>query len=298
MLAPARARAGPTLRSRRALHLGEATGQDARQPASCAKLGPAATGCRRSCWRYETGARLDRGIPARRADIRPRALRQDGGHGFRRATECRACPPRSPLIMFGLGLSADRWADLGAFGRPVPPKAVGIAPWSCSCSCCRRSASGWCSPSICRPAARGRPDAAGRLPRRHDGEPVQPPVPRRRGAQHHAHGGQLADRRVTLPLITNLAIAYFDPAGAGSLGLQFGKTVQVFAIVLVPVALGMLVRARAPAFADRMDRPVRIASAVVLAAGDPRHDRWPSARTSPATSPRSGCPPCSSACSA
>jgi bile acid:Na+ symporter, BASS family len=70
---------------------------------------------------------------------------------------------------------------------------------------------------------------------------------------------------VTLPLITNLAIDYFDPADGGTLGLQFGKTLQVFAIVLVPVVLGMVVRQRATGFADRMDKPVRIASAVVLA---------------------------------
>ena len=70
---------------------------------------------------------------------------------------------------------------------------------------------------------------------------------------------------VTLPLITNLAVSVFDPPGAGEIGLQFGKTAQVFAIVLVPVALGMLVRRSAPAFADRMDRPVRVLSAVVLA---------------------------------
>ncbi|TFV79198.1 bile acid:sodium symporter family protein [Blastococcus sp. CT_GayMR19] len=70
---------------------------------------------------------------------------------------------------------------------------------------------------------------------------------------------------VTLPLITNLAIAYFDPADGGDLGLQLGKTLQVFVIVLVPVALGMLVRHRATAFADRMDKQVRILSAVVLA---------------------------------
>ncbi len=69
----------------------------------------------------------------------------------------------------------------------------------------------------------------------------------------------------TLPLVTNLAIAWFDPADAGSLGLQLGKTVQVFAVVLVPVAVGMLVRQRAPEFAGRMDKPVRILSAVVLA---------------------------------
>jgi BASS family bile acid:Na+ symporter len=70
---------------------------------------------------------------------------------------------------------------------------------------------------------------------------------------------------ITLPVVTNLAIQYFDPADGGSLGLQFGKTLQVFAVVLVPVALGMLVRRRSADFADRMDKPVRILSAVVLA---------------------------------
>ncbi|MGX5656906.1 bile acid:sodium symporter family protein [Geodermatophilus nigrescens] len=70
---------------------------------------------------------------------------------------------------------------------------------------------------------------------------------------------------VTLPLLTNLAVTVFDPAGAESIGLQFGKTLQVFAVVLVPVALGMLVRRAAPTFADRMDRPVRVLSALVLA---------------------------------
>src|SRR5690606_14211322 len=37
----------------------------------------------------------------------------------------------------------------------------------------------------------------------------------------------------TLPLITNLAIAYFDPF-AGALGMQWAKTLEVFAIVLLP----------------------------------------------------------------
>jgi bile acid:Na+ symporter, BASS family len=70
---------------------------------------------------------------------------------------------------------------------------------------------------------------------------------------------------VTLPLVTNLALDYFDPGDGGTLGLQVDKVLQVFAIVLVPVVIGMWVRRRAPAFADRMDRPVRILSAVVLA---------------------------------
>ncbi|MGW4928566.1 bile acid:sodium symporter family protein [Agromyces sp. NPDC004153] len=68
---------------------------------------------------------------------------------------------------------------------------------------------------------------------------------------------------VTLPLITNLAIAYFLP-GDEALGLQPAKAIEVFLIVLGPVVLGMLVRWWKPAFADRMDRPVRIASIVIL----------------------------------
>ena len=69
---------------------------------------------------------------------------------------------------------------------------------------------------------------------------------------------------LTIPLITNLAIDFF---GAGdALGLQLGKVVQVVAIVLVPVGVGMAVRQRSEAFAARADRPVRVFSIVVLAA--------------------------------
>ncbi|WP_193509345.1 bile acid:sodium symporter family protein [Cryobacterium sp. BB736] len=68
---------------------------------------------------------------------------------------------------------------------------------------------------------------------------------------------------VTLPIITNLAIAFFMPGG-DQLGLQFSKALEVFAIVLLPVALGMLVRWWRPKFADAMNKPVRIASVVIL----------------------------------
>jgi bile acid:Na+ symporter, BASS family len=67
----------------------------------------------------------------------------------------------------------------------------------------------------------------------------------------------------TLPLIANLSIAYFMPSG-DQLGIQFAKALEVFAIVLLPVALGMLVRRWKPSFADAMDKPVRIASVVIL----------------------------------
>jgi len=68
---------------------------------------------------------------------------------------------------------------------------------------------------------------------------------------------------ITLPVITNFAIAYFDPFD-DRLGLQWSKALEVFAIVLLPVALGMIVRRFWPGFAAGMDKPVRIASVLIL----------------------------------
>lgn len=68
---------------------------------------------------------------------------------------------------------------------------------------------------------------------------------------------------VTLPIVVNLSLAHF--LGDGQIGLQPLKMLQVFAIVLVPVALGMLVRSRRPGFAERMTRPVKLGSIIVLA---------------------------------
>lgn len=70
---------------------------------------------------------------------------------------------------------------------------------------------------------------------------------------------------VSLPLITNWAINTFAHTGQ-VVPLQFGKVVEVIIIVLVPVVLGMAVHRRAPAFSARMERPMKIFSAVVLAA--------------------------------
>ena len=67
----------------------------------------------------------------------------------------------------------------------------------------------------------------------------------------------------TLPLIVNLSIAFFEP-GDGQVGIQLAKALEVFAIVLLPVALGMLIRWWKPDFAKRMDKPVRIASIIIL----------------------------------
>lgn len=68
---------------------------------------------------------------------------------------------------------------------------------------------------------------------------------------------------VTLPIIVNLAVAYFQP-GDMQVGLQFKKTLEVFLIVLVPVAIGMTVRRFYPRFARAMDKPVRLGSILIL----------------------------------
>jgi BASS family bile acid:Na+ symporter len=70
---------------------------------------------------------------------------------------------------------------------------------------------------------------------------------------------------ISLPLIGTWAISNF--AGTGEVvPLQFGKVAEVIGIVLVPVAIGMFVRARAPAFAARAEGPMKLFSAFVLAA--------------------------------
>lgn len=67
----------------------------------------------------------------------------------------------------------------------------------------------------------------------------------------------------TLPLVTNLAIDYFDQGDSVSMPLS--EVVKVFLLILVPVGLGMVVRASRPTFARSMDRPVRIGSVLILA---------------------------------
>ena len=67
---------------------------------------------------------------------------------------------------------------------------------------------------------------------------------------------------VTLPIVTGLVIAYYDRGD--DVSVPFGEVLKVFVIILVPVAIGMVVRARNAAFAARMDRPVRALSAILL----------------------------------
>lgn len=67
----------------------------------------------------------------------------------------------------------------------------------------------------------------------------------------------------TLPLIVNFSLEAFMGTGK-VIPLQFDKVVQVFIIVLAPVSIGMLIRWKNRLLAARMDKPVRILSALVL----------------------------------
>jgi bile acid:Na+ symporter, BASS family len=68
---------------------------------------------------------------------------------------------------------------------------------------------------------------------------------------------------VTLPLISNWAIAEFA-AGTPLVPLQFGKLLEVVAVVLVPVMLGMWVNHTKPALSALLERPMKIFSILVL----------------------------------
>lgn len=70
---------------------------------------------------------------------------------------------------------------------------------------------------------------------------------------------------VTLPLIANWSIATFADTGQ-VVPLQFGKMLEVVTVVLVPVLLGMFVASSTAGLADRLEKPFKIFSALVLAA--------------------------------
>lgn len=68
---------------------------------------------------------------------------------------------------------------------------------------------------------------------------------------------------LTLPLIVNYSMEIF--LGAGQfIPMPFSKVMEVFSIVLLPVSIGMLIKNKAVTFAAKMDKPVKIVSALLL----------------------------------
>ena len=68
----------------------------------------------------------------------------------------------------------------------------------------------------------------------------------------------------TLPFIVNFAIAYFMQSDQ-VIPMQFKKVIEVCMIVLFPVAIGMLLRSKFQTLAFKLEKPVKITSAIFLA---------------------------------
>ena len=69
---------------------------------------------------------------------------------------------------------------------------------------------------------------------------------------------------VTIPFIVTFALNHFMEQGQ-QIALNIpGTILQIFVIVVIPIVIGMLVRHYSPRFAQRMGKPVRIASGLVL----------------------------------
>jgi BASS family bile acid:Na+ symporter len=69
---------------------------------------------------------------------------------------------------------------------------------------------------------------------------------------------------ITIPLVINFSLSQFMHEGQ-ELQLPVVKTIaQIMAITIVPIILGMLVRLKRPAIAFKLEKSVKIASAVIL----------------------------------
>ncbi|MGE8570636.1 MAG: bile acid:sodium symporter family protein [Acinetobacter amyesii] len=68
---------------------------------------------------------------------------------------------------------------------------------------------------------------------------------------------------LTLPLIVNFSIMHFMQEGQ-QISLQFGKILQVFGIIIIPVCIGMLLRHYAPKLTEKLHKPLRIFAVVFL----------------------------------
>ena len=70
---------------------------------------------------------------------------------------------------------------------------------------------------------------------------------------------------LTIPFIVNFALEHFlDKSEMIRLDVM-DSIKNIFVIIIIPIIIGMLIRKYAPGFSNRMEKPVRIASALVLA---------------------------------
>ena len=70
---------------------------------------------------------------------------------------------------------------------------------------------------------------------------------------------------LTIPFIVNFALEHFLDQGQMIRLDVIDAIKNIFVIIIIPIVIGMLIRRHATPFAMRMERPVRIASGIVLA---------------------------------
>jgi len=68
----------------------------------------------------------------------------------------------------------------------------------------------------------------------------------------------------TIPFVVDFGLNYFSTSEAVVTLDKLKTIIQIFVIVVIPVALGLWVKSSKPNFAQKMDKPVRIASGIVL----------------------------------
>lgn len=69
---------------------------------------------------------------------------------------------------------------------------------------------------------------------------------------------------ITIPIIVQLALAHFADQSQKVTVDGITMIKQLLTIVIIPVSIGMLIKAKFEKFADRMEKPVKIASAVIF----------------------------------
>lgn len=70
---------------------------------------------------------------------------------------------------------------------------------------------------------------------------------------------------ITLPIVGNISLQLFF-GQAETVYLEVTQVLQIFLLAIVPAIIGMLIHSRYPAFASRLERPVKILAAVFLIA--------------------------------
>ncbi len=68
----------------------------------------------------------------------------------------------------------------------------------------------------------------------------------------------------TIPFVVDFALTQFLDSNELVQINKLQTVIQIFAIVIIPVSIGMAIKNTKPAFADKMNKPVKIASAAVL----------------------------------